>query len=261
MVVAGRLNERNSANRMIRMIAIIPARYQSSRFPGKPMALINGKPMIQWVYECVNKAQGVSETYVATDDERILKCVQSFNGKAIMTSAKHESGSDRLAECAEILKLNEDDIILNIQGDEPMIQELMIQELISTMSDSNVYMGTLKEKIDNVHDINNPNIVKVITDINDDAIYFSRYSIPYNRNELKDLIYYRHVGVYAYKVFFLKKYTKLSKSRLEIAESLEQLRVLENGYKIRVLETKCSSIGVDTVEQLKLVEDIMKRQM
>ena len=126
---------------MERIIAIIPARYESRRFPGKPMALINGKPMIQWVYERVSNAQKVSETYVATDDERILDCVRGFNGKAVMTSAKHESGSDRLAECAEILKLKENDIILNIQGDEPLIQEIMIQELISTMTDPKIYMG------------------------------------------------------------------------------------------------------------------------
>lgn len=246
---------------MNKIIAIIPARYQSSRFPGKPLALINGKPMIQWVYERVSSIQKISQTYVATDDERIAECVQQFNGEAIMTSAKHESGSDRLAECTEILKLNEDDIILNIQGDEPLIQEIMVQELISTISDQDVYMGTLKERITDVDDIENPNIVKVITDVNNNAIYFSRYPVPYDRSGLKDLVYYRHVGVYAYRVFFLKRFTQLPKSCLEIAESLEQLRVLENGYKIRVLETQCSSIGVDTVEQLKFVEEIMRRQI
>lgn len=246
---------------MNKIIAIIPARYQSSRFLGKPLALINGKPMIQWVYERVSSIQKISQTYVATDDERIAECVRRFNGKAMMTSAKHESGSDRLAECIEILKLNEDDIILNIQGDEPLIQEIMVQELISTISDQDVYMGTLKERITNVDDIENANIVKVITDVNDNAIYFSRYPVPYDRNGLNDLVYYRHVGVYAYRVFFLKRFTQLPKTYLEIAESLEQLRVLENGYKIRVLETQCSSIGVDTVEQIKLVEEIMRRQI
>lgn len=246
---------------MDKIVAIIPARYQSSRFPGKPLAQINGKPMIQWVYERVSSIQKISQTYVATDDERIAECVQQFNGEAIMTSAKHESGSDRLAECIEILKLNEDDIILNIQGDEPLIQEIMVQELISTISDQGVYMGTLKERITNVDDVENPNIVKVITDVNNNAIYFSRYPVPYDRSGLKDLVYYRHVGAYAYRVFFLKRFTQLPKSCLEIAESLEQLRVLENGYKIRVLETQCSSIGVDTVEQLKLVEEIMRRQI
>lgn len=246
---------------MSKIIAIIPARYQSSRFPGKPLAMINDKPMIHWVYERVTGIQNISQTCVATDDDRILKCVQKFGGEAIMTSSQHESGSDRLAECAKILNLSEDDIILNIQGDEPLIQELMIQELISTMSDRDIYMGTLKERITNTDDIENPNIVKVITDINNNAIYFSRYPIPYNRNLLKKLAYYRHVGVYAYRVFFLKMYTQLPKSNLEIIESLEQLRVLENGYKIKVKETQCSSVGVDTIEQLKIVEEIMKRQV
>lgn len=244
---------------MNKIVAIIPARYQSSRFPGKPLALINGKPMIQWVYERISDIKKISQTYVATDDARIAECVQQFGGEAIMTSAKHDSGSDRIAECIEILKLNEDDIILNIQGDEPLIQEIMVQELIATMSGQDVYMGTLKERITNEDDIDNPNIVKVITDANDNAIYFSRYPVPYDRSGSKDLVYYRHVGVYAYRVFFLKKFTQLPKSYLEIAESLEQLRVLENGYKIRVLETQCSSIGVDTVEQIKLVEEIMRK--
>ena len=243
---------------MSKIVAIIPARYQSSRFPGKPLAAINGRPMIQWVYERVSSVQEISQVCVATDDERIVECVQGFNGNAIMTSSKHESGSDRLAECAEILKLSQDDIVLNIQGDEPLIQETMIRELISTISDTDVHMGTLKERITDEDDIANPNIVKVITDIRGNAIYFSRYPIPYDRNGLKDLVYYRHVGVYAYKVDFLKRYTRLPKSFLEIAESLEQLRVLENGYNIRVKETNCSSIGVDTVEQLKHVEEIMK---
>lgn len=223
------------------------------------MALINGKAMVQWVYERVKDVQKISETYVATDDKRILECVKSFNGKALLTSAKHESGSDRLAECAEILNLNKTDIILNIQGDEPLIQEKMVQELISTISGEDVYMGTLKERITNANDVENPNIVKVITDANNDAIYFSRHSVPYNRNGLKDLVYYRHVGVYAYRVFFLKKFTRLPKSYLEMAESLEQLRALENGYKIKVLETQCSTIGVDTPEQLKIVENIMNQ--
>lgn len=245
---------------MDNIIAIIPARYQSSRFPGKPLAMINEKPMIQWVYERVNCAKNICETYVATDDERILECVQSFDGNAIMTSSEHASGSDRLAECIDILKLHEMDIVLNIQGDEPLIKETMIDELIATIKDKDVYMGTLKERISKMEDIENPNIVKVITDIHGNAVYFSRFPIPYNQNGLKDLTYYRHVGLYAYRACFLRKYTQLPKSDLEIAESLEQLRILENGYKISVKETRCTSIGVDTLEQLKQVEEIMRRQ-
>lgn len=244
---------------MEKIIALIPARYQSSRFPGKPLALINGKPMIQWVYETVDKVQGINATYVATDDERIQKCVNDFQGRCLMTSPKHECGSDRLAECVDILQLDDNDIVLNIQGDEPMIRGEMVQELMSTIMDKETIMGTLKERITEPQDINNPNIVKVVTDINDNALYFSRYAVPFNRNN-NDIQYYRHVGVYAYRAFFLKKYTKWDKSQLEISESLEQLRVLENGFKIKVKETKYSSIGVDTEEQLELVEHMMECQ-
>lgn len=242
-----------------KIVVVIPARYQSSRFPGKPLAMINGKPMIQWVYEGVSRVRSISEVYVATDDERIAECVREFHGKAIMTSSAHTSGSDRLAEAAVLLQLQDDDIILNIQGDEPLIQEEMIYDLISTITDKDTHMGTLKERIREEADIQNPNIVKVITDIYDHALYFSRFPIPYNRSGEQYLTYYRHVGVYAYRVHFLKKYTRLPKSYLEAAESLEQLRVLENGYKICVKETKCSSIGVDTMEQLKAVENLMNR--
>lgn len=244
----------------MKIIAIIPARYQSTRFPGKPLATINGKPMIRWVYEKVNRVKEVDETYVATDDGRIQNCVMEFGGRCLMTSSKHLCGSDRLAECVDILHLDDDDVILNIQGDEPMIQSGMIYDLISTMLDKNTVMGTLKEKITNTEDVNNPNIVKVITDINDNAIYFSRFALPYNRNLDSNICYYRHVGVYAYRVHFLRKYTNWSKSEHESAESLEQLRVIDNGYKIKVKETESSSMGVDTEAQLKYVERIMKER-
>lgn len=243
---------------MKKKIALIPARYQSSRFPGKPLALINGKPMIQWVYERVSKVSELDAIYVATDDKRIFDCVVSFGGKCLMTSTKHECGSDRLAECSEILALDDEDIVLNIQGDEPMIQPAMVKELMATMDEDNSVMGTLKERITNREDIANANIVKVITDINDYAVYFSRCAIPYNRNGIEDVCYYRHVGAYAYKVRFLKMFTKWPKTDLESTESLEQLRVLEHGYRIKVKETNCSSLGVDTEEQLKIVEDMMK---
>lgn len=244
-----------------KIIAIIPARYQSSRFPGKPLALLNGKPMIQWVYENVNRVEDIMDTYVATDDVRILNSVKDFGGKAIMTSSEHRSGTDRIAECVDILKLDENDIILNVQGDEPLIQKEMMQDLISTIKDSESYMGTLKEKIRNTDDLENPNIVKVITNIHNNAIYFSRFPIPYCREKTEKMDLYRHVGVYAYRVFFLKKYIKLSESMLEKVESLEQLRVIENGYTMKVKETKSISMGVDTKEQLQIVEEIMKREM
>lgn len=238
---------------MCKKIAIIPARYQSSRFPGKPLALIAGKPMIQWVYERTANVAFLDEVYVATDDERIKKCVEAFGGNCLMTDSKHESGTDRLAECVEMLGLGDTDIVLNIQGDEPLIEEQMILDLLSTM-DGNSDMGTLREVITASGDIENANIVKVVADLQDYAMYFSRYPIPYNRGNVDEVKYYRHVGVYAYRVGFLKDFSKLPKSDYEKTECLEQLRALENGYKIKVKTTSSSSMGVDTPEQIQQVE-------
>ncbi len=236
--------------------AIIPSRYGSSRFPGKPLATIGGKPMIQWVYENVMRVSCLKDVYVATDDQRIFDVVIGFGGKVLMTSTDHTCGTDRLAECADILNLDSDDIVLNIQGDEPLIRPEMVQDLISTFEDDSVYMGTLKKKIEEESEITNPNVVKVISDINGDAIYFSRYTIPYERDG-KHHIHFKHVGTYGYKVWFLKKYSKMPKTELELAESLEQLRVIENGLKIRVKETNWQTIGVDTPEQIALVEKLL----
>ena len=238
---------------MCKKIAIIPARYQSSRFPGKPLALICGKPMIQWVYERTVNVSCLDEVYVATDDDRIKKCVEEFGGKCLMTSLNHESGTDRLAECVQILELQDTDIVLNIQGDEPLIEEQMIMDLLSTMN-QNEDMGTLKELIISQDDVENTNIVKVVTDLQDNALYFSRYPIPYNRGNVSDIKYYRHVGVYAYRVSFLKKFAKMPKSEYETIECLEQLRALENGYKIKVKATNSSSMGVDVPEQIEQME-------
>ena len=238
---------------MCKKIAIIPARYQSSRFPGKPLALICGKPMIQWVYERTVNVSCLDEVYVATDDDRIKKCVEDFGGKCLMTSLNHESGTDRLAECVQILELQDTDIVLNIQGDEPLIEEQMIMDLLSTMN-QNEDMGTLKELIISQDDVENTNIVKVVTDLQDNALYFSRYPIPYNRRNVSDIKYYRHVGVYAYRVSFLKKFAKMPKSEYETIECLEQLRALENGYKIKVKITNSSSMGVDVPEQIEQME-------
>lgn len=238
---------------MRKIIAIIPSRYGSTRFPGKPLADIKGKPMIQWVYENVSKVIALSDVFVATDDERIFNAVKEFDGKALMTSNEHTCGTDRLAECANILKLNSSDIVLNIQGDEPLIREEMIEDLISCFDSPDVYMGTLKKRIDNKEELENPNVVKVITDINDFAIYFSRFCLPYERGNQSSL-HYKHIGAYGYTVEFLLKYSRMQKSKLEISESLEQLRVIENGYKIKVKETKYQTVGVDAPEQLKQVE-------
>lgn len=242
---------------MKRIIAIIPSRYGSSRFPGKPLAIIKNKPMIRWVYENVKKVSAVSDVYVATDDNRIFDAVLQFGGKALMTSDKHTCGTDRLAECVRILNLSEEDIVLNIQGDEPLIRQEMVTDLISCFDSSEVYMGTLKKKIEAEDELNNPNVVKVITDVNNYAIYFSRWCLPYDRNG-KGIDHFKHIGAYGYTAKFLTEYSRMPKTPLEIAESLEQLRVIENGLKIKVKETQYQTIGVDTPEQLSQVEKIME---
>lgn len=241
---------------MKRVVAVIPARYASSRFPGKPLAKIHDKPMIQWVYERVKGVDGINDVYVATDDERIFDTVECFGGKVIMTSKDHKSGTDRISEA--ISKIDDDiDIVLNIQGDEPMIKKEMISQLISAFEDESVNMATLKKRLYDEDDINNPNIAKVITDVNNDAIYFSRSTIPYNRDGHNDIKYFKHIGVYGYKKDFLYKFANLKKSILEKLEQLEQLRVIENGYKIRVVETKHESIGVDLPEHIEKVESLL----
>lgn len=243
----------------MKIVAIIPSRYQSSRFPGKPLAQICGKPMIQHVYENVKKVAALDAVYVATDDDRIYEAVEAFGGQVLMTSDKHTCGTDRLAECADILNLNDDVLVLNIQGDEPMIRQEMVQDLIDAFDSDDVYMGTLKKAIDQEEEIGNPNVVKVITNVQGNAIYFSRYPIPFERDG-KKAKHYKHIGVYGYKTWFLKHYSKMEKTGLEIAESLEQLRVIERGYQIRVNETKYQTVGVDTPEQLAQVEALMEAQ-
>lgn len=242
----------------MKVFALIPSRYGSSRFPGKPLAIICGKPMIQWVYENVNRVKGLDGVYVATDDQRIYDAVLGFGGKALMTASTHTCGTDRLAECSDILALQPDDIVLNIQGDEPLIRPEMVNDLISIFDDETVYMGTLKKRIESDEEFDNPNVVKVINDINGDAIYFSRYAIPYERDGVRR-VHYKHVGTYGYKVWFLKKFSMMPKTELERAESLEQLRVIENGFKIRVKETVWQTVGVDTPEQIQLVEDLIRK--
>lgn len=238
------------------IIAIIPSRYASSRFPGKPLANILGKPMIQWVYEKVSSVSEISEVYVATDDKRIFEAVTKFGGKAIMTG-ECSCGSDRVYQACEKINAN---IILNIQGDEPSIKTEMIRDLISAFNDSDVQMATLKKEITADEDVNNPNMVKVITDVNDNALYFSRSPIPFNRDSVEGVKYYKHIGVYGYTKEFLKKFVSMPQSSFEKTESLEQLRAIENGYKIRVIETKYQSIGVDLPEHVGLVEEELKKE-
>ena len=232
---------------------VIPARYASTRFPGKPLALINDVPMIEHVYRCLADMEEVDQVIVATDDERIYRTVEDFGGQAVMTPSHLQSGTDRIAMVARDLTA---DIIVNVQGDEPLLKKEMVREALAPFfEDETVLMSTLKKKITDKEEINNPNVVKVVTNKRGDALYFSRYPVPYPRNE--GAVYYKHIGLYVYKRDFLLEYSQMAQTALERAESLEQLRVLENGYPIRVVETGYDSIGVDTPEDLKKVEEIL----
>lgn len=236
--------------------AIIPARYASTRLPGKPLLDIFGKPMIQHVYERALKAELISRVIVATDNRRIFNAVKKFGGEVLMTSEDHRSGTDRLAEVAEGL---ESDIIVNIQCDEPLIEPDMIDEAIRPLSeDGSIVMGSLKSEIRDEFEMSSPNVVKVVVDRNDFALYFSRYPIPYFRDEPTSLLTcrFKHIGLYVYRRDFLLKYPKMPQTPLEEAEKLEQLRALENGYAIKVPTTRFQSIGVDTEDDLDRVRRI-----
>lgn len=245
----------------MKFIGIIPARYQSTRFPGKPLAMINNKPMIQWVYE--NVANAVNEVWVATDDERIFKTVEKFGGKAIETLSTHQSGTDRCAEAANKLSEKIDfDVVINIQGDEPFIHPEQI-ELLKSCFSSNADIATLIKKINSEEELFNPNRPKVVTDKQQFALYFSRSPIPFVRNEEKTdwhlkHDFWAHIGMYAYKKEVLQKISKLKQSELEQSESLEQLRWLENGFKIKTAITEHQSIGIDTPEDLELALQLFK---
>ncbi|MCU0473943.1 MAG: 3-deoxy-manno-octulosonate cytidylyltransferase [Bacteroidales bacterium] len=238
---------------------IIPARYASSRFPGKPIVMIGNRTMVQRVYEQAMKS--IDNVYVATDDHRIYDVVIKFGGKAVMTSPEHMTGTDRCAEAADkIAELTgeETEVVINIQGDEPFIKPGQIDLLKSCFSDSNVKIATLIRKTVPGEDIFNPNQPKVILDSEDNAIYFSRTAIPYIRDAdlstwSENHVFYKHIGLYAYRMETLKQITKLKRSQLEIAENLEQNRWIENGIKIKTAVTEWESIGVDTPDDLKKV--------
>lgn len=243
----------------MKIAAIIPARYNSSRFPGKALAKIKGKTMIEHVYKRVSKAKNIDEVLIATDDERIKFVVENFGGKVKMTSSEHKSGTDRIAEVAKSLEV---DLVVNVQGDEPLIESLMIEQAIQPFyTNEDLLMSTLKKKINNLNEIHNPNVVKVITDKNGYAIYFSRAMIPYKRdgNALEE-DYFKHIGLYVFKKDFLLKYSKLKNSKLEKSEALEQLRAIENGYKIKVVNTTFDTVGVDTPEDLEYVRELMQKE-
>ena len=241
----------------MKVLCVIPARYASTRLPGKPLSMIAGKPMIQHVYERACQAQLPNEVVVATDNELVEKVVLDFGGKAVMTSPDHPSGTDRLAEVA--LMYPDVDVIVNVQGDEPMIPPEVIDRLAEVFnSDADLNMATMKVVMDE-EDYENPAAVKVVTDQQGYALYFSRSLMPYPRNKPEGFKVFKHVGIYAYRRNFLLKYAALAPTPLEKAESLEQLRALENGYKIKVLESDFQGIGVDTPEDLAAVNALFEK--
>lgn len=238
----------------MKFLGVIPSRYASTRLEGKPLKDICGHTMIEWVYKR-SKMSNLDEVVVATDDERIFNEVKKFGGNVVMTSKDHENGTSRIAEvCASY---NDFDVVVNIQGDEPLIEPEMINSIIDSFkNDATISMSTLKYKIDTMEEVENPNYVKVITDKNGYALYFSRSVIPYPRKmDMKN--YYKHVGIYGYKRDFVIEYAKMEPTELEKSESLEQLRALENGYKIKVMETPYKIIGVDTAEELEKVREFV----
>ena len=241
----------------MRTLCVIPARYASTRLPGKPLADICGKPMICRVLERASRAQKPEKVIVATDDQRIYDAVRAEGGEAILTRADHPTGTDRLAEVAEAYP--EVDLIVNVQGDEPLIKPSVIDDLIAPFEmDENLPMATVMTRMEDAAEQLNPNNVKVIVDKLGYALYFSRSLVPYPRAAAGPV--YKHIGIYAYRRDFLLRYARLEPTPLEKAESLEQLRALENGYGIRVLETDCRFVGVDTVEDLALVNKIYREQ-
>lgn len=237
----------------MQIVGIIPARYDSSRFPGKPLADIQGKPMIQHVYERSRGAPHLERLVVATDDTRIRDTVKSFDGAAILTRKDHPSGTDRLAEAARILGLSPEDVVVNIQGDEPLVDPIMIEILIEAMVQNTAHpMATLAFSSLDQTDYLNPNVVKVVVDHTWKALYFSRSPLPFRRDDQGEPVeFLKHLGFYAYRNAFLQTFTTLTPGRLETLEKLEQLRVLEHGYTIQVAPSPVETHGVDTPQDLE----------
>jgi 3-deoxy-manno-octulosonate cytidylyltransferase (CMP-KDO synthetase) len=249
-----------------RILGVIPARFASSRFPGKSLATIAGKPMLQHVYERASQARYLSKLIVATDDERIYKAARSFGAAAVMTRTDHLSGTDRVAEAASG---DHASVIVNIQGDEPLIDPAAIDAAtLALLDDPDVPMATLMKAIEDRREIDDPNVVKVVTNLAGDAIYFSRWAIPYERQGPYERegpfareggsVHYKHLGLYVYRREFLLAYSGLPVGPLERMERLEQLRALENGHRVRVVETEYESLGVDTPEDLERVSALFE---
>ena len=246
---------------MPKVICIIPSRYQSSRFEGKSLADICGKSMIQHVYERASKAKTVGYVAVATDDERIFERVREFGGNVIMTSKRHRSGTDRIAEAVSKLDLDDGDIVVNIQGDQPLFVPVQIDEVVGPLlEDSSLEMSTLIYKIEREEEIHHPNAVKTVFNRDHFAIYFSRATIPYDREGEEEASYYKHHGIYAYRRSFLSTFARLETGHLEKLEALEQLRALEHGYRVKVVETQYDSVEVDTEEEIERVRKIISEE-
>lgn len=244
----------------MKAICVIPARYASTRFPGKPLVDINGKSMIERVYKQACAVSNIDEVIVATDDQRIEDVVRSFNGKVVMTDAALPSGTDRVYRASQNISA---DVIVNLQGDEPFIKAQLLESLVQVFENTEIEIATPISKIDDETEFNNPNVVKVVKDRNGFALYFSRSQIPFLRDlKMQDLPgqqnLYKHVGIYAYRKTCLQKLTELKESSLEKTEKLEQLRFLENGYKIFTVLTDYKSISVDTPDDLEKIKKLIK---
>lgn len=244
----------------MKAVGVIPARWASTRFEGKMLALLNGQPLIEHVWRQAKKSRVLEEILIACDDQRIWDAAKSFGAKVVMTDKDHKSGTDRIAQAAADISA---DVIVNIQGDEPLIDPAVIDNLAKALLDNtNVVMATVIKPISRPEDLDNPNIVKTVIDCENNALYFSRFPIPYNREKkpFSDAVYYKHLGIYAYRKDFLLKFKNLPVSYLEEIEKLEQLRVLSAGYKIKTIQTQHETLGVDTPQDLVLAERMLKEK-
>lgn len=247
----------------MKFIGIIPARYASTRFPGKPLALLGDKPVIQHVYEKV--AAVLEAAYVATDDERIYDAVKSFGGQVVMTRTDHKSGTDRIEEAIEKIG-GEWDVVVNVQGDEPFVAKSQLDTICHCFDDPTTQIATLGKPFESMEAVQNPNSPKIVVDNMGFAMYFSRSVIPYVRGKeesswLTHYPFLKHLGIYAYRKDVLRQVTQLPQSSLEIAESLEQLRWLQNGFKIKVGTTDVETVGIDTPQDLERAEEFLKAQL
>jgi 3-deoxy-manno-octulosonate cytidylyltransferase (CMP-KDO synthetase) len=245
----------------MKTVAIIPSRYGSIRLPGKPLLKIGGKPLIQHVYERAQRAQRVSEVWVATDDRRIVEAVEQFGGRALLTSPTHRTGTDRVAEATRTIKA---DLVVNVQGDEPLIDPQMIDQAIEPLTENpDIPMSTVAKRSTSIEELSDPNIVKVVVDQKGFALYFSRSPLPFVRDrhsaDSQGFCFLQHIGLYVYRWDFLQRLAQLEQTPLEKLEKLEQLRVLENGFPIIVLVTDSWSIGVDTQDDLQKARETIEK--